>query len=126
MHEGADEGQAVIFLLGQKGQLAFLKAVEHDSRVGNEQVVAHQQKPAAFRGVFQTFRVEPHPNQLDQGFNIHIHDRAVEPVVLLLGLCKVNPGADEPQKEHRQRKADQEKSRKGHRHRPDRPSQTQI
>ena len=104
MHEGPDEGQLIIFLLSQKGQLAFPEAVEHDARVGNEQVVAHQQEAALFGGVLQTLRMHPNPHQLNQSFNIKVHDGPVEFTVLFLRFVQVHHAADHTQKEKRQQK----------------------
>ena len=124
MHEGSDEGQVIIFLLGQKGQLALPKAVEHDAGIGNEQVVAHQQEPALLRGVFQSFRMQPHPHQLNQGLDVEVHDPAVEGAVLLLGLVKVHHCADCPQKGNRQQKQPRVNAHEQQRQRPDRPVRT--
>ena len=104
MHEGPDEGQLIIFLLGQKGQLAFPEAVEHDARIGNEQVVAHQQEAALFRGVLQTLRVQPHPHQMNQSLNVKVHNGPVEFTVLFLGLVQVHHAANHTQKQKRQQK----------------------
>ena len=122
MHELVDDGHGIVFLLGQEGQLAFPESVEQDARVGDEQVVAHQQEPPFLRGIFQPPGMQPHQHQIHQRFNIHIHNGAVDRVVLLLRLVQVHQRADDPQKGKGDQEQHRVNARKQQRQGPQRPS----
>ena len=98
VHDLAHDEQLLIFLLGDKGQLAFGEAVQQHAGVGDEQMVAHQHEPPLGGNLLQPLRVNAYPKQADQSANVHLRDPAVKGAVVLLGLVHVHEGTDQTQK----------------------------
>ena len=90
VHHRAHEGHRVVFLFGNKGQLAVGKTFENHAGVNLVEMVAHQQEPALGGRFFQALGVNVKSAQSRHQINIQVRKAAVEGAVVELLLFPVH------------------------------------